>query len=63
MDHNWIEMKDVARQDYQKSPFVPLRRVSKREVGEFAYDGYEEEFYAVTSCAFRVEDRMVSTPT
>lgn len=53
-------MKDVARQDYQKSPFVPLRRVSKREVGEFAYDGYEEEFYAVTSCAFRLEDQAVA---
>ena len=53
-------MKDVERKDYQKSPFVPLRQVAKKAVGEYAYDGFKEEFYAVTSCAFRVEDKAAA---
>lgn len=57
MDTAWFEMKDVERKDYQKSPFVPLRQVTKKSIGEYAFDGFEEEFYAVTSCAFRVDDR------
>lgn len=60
MDTTWFEMKDVERKDYQKSPFVPLRLVSEVKDGQFAFDGFSEEFYAVTSAAFRVDDREVA---
>jgi len=54
MERDWTEMKDAARQNYQKSPFVPFASSRKGK------HGYAEDFYAVTSCAFPTEDQATA---
>lgn len=63
MDAKWFEMDDVSKRTYQRSPFVPLRQVSKQRNGEYANVGFKEEFYAVTSCAVPVGDQAVAEAT
>lgn len=52
MDHDWFEMKDVRRRRFNDAVWVPLRAVVRlREVGNYGFAGFEEEFFGAGTLA------------
>ncbi|MBN1408632.1 MAG: hypothetical protein JW956_12615 [Calditrichaceae bacterium] len=52
MDQAWFEMNVFKRKKYQNDVWIPLRCIEKKRNGKYGYNGFQEEFVGVGSCAF-----------